>query len=376
MSLSLQHDFQNEYLQMNKITSLSHVYHNSNAEISNLENQTQQVISQSNNFNKVEDDNLKLDHCYYKIQQQYSLSPEYLELHDSTTHANDEVLEDNNYYDVLSYELVKNNKYIDRRHLKWLITGVTVCILLLFFFLSGVILTKYVFNEKSNLSLAREQEYCSEFTAKSANHLSCQRSFVRNMTISAFAAYHKHAWGAPELDALNLEPYTNSRTGNYPGLTIVDAMSTLWVMDLKEEWAAGKDWIYNNLNFANVNEVVQVREAILDYLGGLLSAYSLSGDVLFLKKAKEVYKTLVPSFNEATGMLAHKFNPKGKTSSINATSVLNTNDHHLENDNFIAWIGFQQPEFILIANLTGEKVIVKRLKKNRALMKTAKLSNG
>lgn len=380
MSSVPQHNFQDEYIHMHNLTStpLPPVIDNFNLKTNNLESQiqTEQIDYQSNDFKKIESDILKLDHRYYKIQQQYSLSHEYLQLQDSIKETNNEILEDNNYYDIVLHESSEKEKLFYRRHFKWLITGVTVCILFLIFFLSGIILTKYALIEKNINGFQAEKEFCNEFTANSANQLSCQHSFVRNMTISAFSAYKKYAWGAPELDAVNLEPYTNPKIGNYFGLTVVDAMSTLWVMELNEEWAAGKEWISANLNFANLDKVVRVREAFLDYLGGLLSAYALSGDVLFLEKAKEVYKALTPAFNEATGMLAYKFNPKQKISFGNETSVLKAHGHKLENDNFIAWVGFQQPEFIFIGNLTGDRVMEERLSKNRVLIETAKLPNG
>ncbi|XP_017489883.1 PREDICTED: mannosyl-oligosaccharide 1,2-alpha-mannosidase IA-like [Rhagoletis zephyria] len=255
------------------------------------------------------------------------------------------------------------------------------------------------------------------------------------MTLSAFSAYRNYVWGAPEFEPVNLEPFTNTNAGTYPGLTIVDAMSTLWVMDLKEEWAAGREWIATKLHFADLDQVVRVREAFMDYLGGLLSAYALSGEPVFLEKAKEVYKALGPAFYESTGMLAYKFNPKVKSSltvmgkSSEATAVkikkvklslkaavrfingshtvvlsngtsgplqriaelpvlkssfalaeLNNNttayDHERQSGNFIANIGFQQPEFIYIANLTGDRVMVGRLAKSRELMESIQRPKG
>jgi len=35
-------------------------------------------------------------------------------------------------------------------------------------------------------------------------------------------------------------------------LTIVDALDTLWIMDLKDEFRAGQEWVRNSLNFDKV----------------------------------------------------------------------------------------------------------------------------
>ena len=103
------------------------------------------------------------------------------------------------------------------------------------------------------------------------------------MTVEAFAAYQQYSWGAPELSPLTLEPY-NDRLSPYPGLTIVDAMVTLSLMNLTEQWQAGRNWIETILLFENLDYDISLREAVTDYLEGLLSTYTISGDQLFLNK--------------------------------------------------------------------------------------------
>ncbi|KAH9403840.1 hypothetical protein TYRP_015034 [Tyrophagus putrescentiae] len=357
--------------------------------------------------------------------------------------ANRGGFDDHNYYDAVLYESVggggRGSRGVTSKagRFRLLIIGVAACLLLLVIILSGVLLWKFIISPSKqpiSSSLVVEQKFCTDLDDKPAELLACRRSFVRNMTLSAFSAYRNYVWGAPEFEPVNLEPFTNTNAGTYPGLTIVDAMSTLWVMDLKEEWSAGREWIATKLHFADLDQVVRVREAFMDYLGGLLSAYALSGEQVFLEKAKEVYKALGPAFYESTGMLAFKFNPKVKSSStttgnsseaivkvkkvklslkaavrfINGshTVVVNNNgtsgplrkitelpvlksssassseqnttayDHERQSGNFIANIGFQQPEFIYIANLTGDRVMVGRLEKSRELIKSIQRPKG
>lgn len=357
--------------------------------------------------------------------------------------ANRGGFDDHNYYDAVLYESVggggRGSRGVTSKagRFRLLIIGVAACLLLLVIILSGVLLWKFIISPSKqpiSSSLVVEQKFCTDLDDKPAELLACRRSFVRNLTLSAFSAYRNYVWGAPEFEPVNLEPFTNTNAGTYPGLTIVDAMSTLWVMDLKEEWSAGREWIATKLHFADLDQVVRVREAFMDYLGGLLSAYALSGEQVFLEKAKEVYKALGPAFYESTGMLAFKFNPKVKSSStttgnsseaivkvkkvklslkaavrfINGshTVVVNNNgtsgplrkitelpvlksssassseqnttayDHERQSGNFIANIGFQQPEFIYIANLTGDRVMVGRLEKSRELIKSIQRPKG
>jgi hypothetical protein len=38
----------------------------------------------------------------------------------------------------------------------------------------------------------------------------------------------------------------------YSSLTIVDALDTLWIMDLKDEFRAGQEWVRTSLSFNKV----------------------------------------------------------------------------------------------------------------------------
>ena len=50
-------------------------------------------------------------------------------------------------------------------------------------------------------------------------------------------------------------------------------------------------------------------ETVIRYLGGLLSAYALSGRRVLLNKADELGQKLLPIFNTETGMPAFMINP-------------------------------------------------------------------
>ena len=167
--------------------------------------------------------------------------------------------------------------------------------------------------------------------------LAFRRAYVRNMTASAFAAYRRCAWGQPELEPLICKGYFADGSGPLPGQTIVYAMSTFWVMDLKEEWAAGREWIANHLRLDDVDAQLDMARLLIDYPGSLLSAYALSGDQVLLIKAIEVFNALPRTglFDRSIGVFPTRFNPKRR--------AYNTSKYYFT---------VQVPELIYLYNLT------------------------
>lgn len=67
------------------------------------------------------------------------------------------------------------------------------------------------------------------------------------------------------------------------GLTLVDTLDLLWLLGEKEEFMGAAAWVADELDVSK--EVhVNVFECTIRVLGGLLSAYHLSGDPVFLEK--------------------------------------------------------------------------------------------
>ena len=71
------------------------------------------------------------------------------------------------------------------------------------------------------------------------------------------------------------------------GLTLIDSLDTMLVMNLKEEFAEAKQWVEDELHF-NINKDVNLFETTIRVLGGLLSTFHLSGDKIFLEKARDL----------------------------------------------------------------------------------------
>ena len=66
----------------------------------------------------------------------------------------------------------------------------------------------------------------------------------------AWDSYVKYAWGSNELRPISRRGHSASIFGSLSlGATIVDAIDTLYIMGLEEEYKKARDWIATNLNF-------------------------------------------------------------------------------------------------------------------------------
>ena len=77
--------------------------------------------------------------------------------------------------------------------------------------------------------------------------------FSFQMMKHAWDNYVRYAWGKNELRPINRRGHSGSVFGGASlGATIVDGLDTLYIMGMKEEFAQGRDWIANHLDFNNV----------------------------------------------------------------------------------------------------------------------------
>uniref|UniRef100_A0AAR2JSY4 alpha-1,2-Mannosidase n=1 Tax=Pygocentrus nattereri TaxID=42514 RepID=A0AAR2JSY4_PYGNA len=115
---------------------------------------------------------------------------------------------------------------------------------------------------------------------------------VREAFRHAWKGYKAFAWGHDEL-----KPISKTHGEWFGlGLTLIDALDTMWILDLKEEFEESKRWVEKELSFTK-NVDVNLFESTIRILGGLLSTYHLTGDSLFLDKAKDIGSRLMPAFN-------------------------------------------------------------------------------
>ena len=115
-----------------------------------------------------------------------------------------------------------------------------------------------------------------------------RRQFIVNMTKDAWSAYVTHAWGQEALQPISLN---QDKMNKLPlnGETILQSITTLWLMGLDEEFGRAQKWIQN----MNMN----ITEFKLENIGALLSAYSLTGESMFKEKAQEIADFLHSRYN-------------------------------------------------------------------------------
>lgn len=122
---------------------------------------------------------------------------------------------------------------------------------------------------------------------------------VRAEFLHAWRGYERHAWGHDEL-----KPLSKSHRDWYEEsllMTPVDSLDTMILMGLDGEAAKTQKLILERLSF-DKDIYVQNFEITIRHLGGLLSAYQLTGERRFLALAEDLGTRLLPAFDSKTGI--------------------------------------------------------------------------
>src|SRR5436190_13579086 len=129
---------------------------------------------------------------------------------------------------------------------------------------------------------------------------------VRSEMRWAWRNYRERAWGKDQIKPISGGFESFPLKDHHLGLTIVEALDTLWVMGLDAEFADGVEWIKANLDF-DVDGEVSVFETAIRLVGGLLSGWHASGDPMLLAKARDLADRLMPSFAASPIGIPHRF---------------------------------------------------------------------
>lgn len=134
---------------------------------------------------------------------------------------------------------------------------------------------------------------------------------VKAEFLHAWNGYKKYAWGNDDL-----KPLSKSYHNWYAEpllMTPVDALDTMYLMGFKDEGDKTRKYITENLSF-DKDIYVQNFEITIRLLGGLLSAYQITGDKKLLAMADDLGTRLLPVFDSPTGLPYKYVNLKtGKT---------------------------------------------------------------
>ncbi len=129
---------------------------------------------------------------------------------------------------------------------------------------------------------------------------------VREAMRWAWGEYRARAWGKDQIMPISGGAESFSVKGRHVGLSLVEAIDTLWLMELDAEFRDGVDWIKAHLDF-DLDGEVSVFETIIRLVGGLLSAWLACGDPVLLAKARDLADRLMPSFEASPIGLPHRY---------------------------------------------------------------------
>lgn len=190
-----------------------------------------------------------------------------------------------------------------------------------------------------------------------------RRNKIKEMMLHAWTNYKSYAWGKNELSPLSKTSYNFGVFGSHnTGATIIDALDTLYLMNLTSEYEAGRHWIATEFNLDDVDAYISVFETNIRFVGGFLSLYALTGDSLFKDKAKYVADKLLPAFNTTTGIPYTRINfktgvPQGGSSILSDFGTLSL-------------------EFTYLSTVTGDDTYRKIVERIEAFLEEKEKPNG
>ncbi|KAH7036427.1 glycoside hydrolase [Macrophomina phaseolina] len=169
-----------------------------------------------------------------------------------------------------------------------------------------------------------------------------RRAEVKKAFERSWHSYKENAWLQDEL-----APISGGSRSTFGGwaATLVDALDTLWIMDMKKEFEEAVAAVAH-IDFSTANvEQVNVFETTIRYLGGFLGAYDLSGDKRLKKKALEVAEMLYVAFDTPNRLPITRWSP---------VRALSDTPQEADQTVLIAEIGSLTMEFTRLAQVTGD----------------------
>jgi len=168
-----------------------------------------------------------------------------------------------------------------------------------------------------------------------------KRMKIRDTFIDAYTAYDSACHGQDELVPVG------SKCHNWVGmgLTIIDALDTMYIMGLSDMLSGARQWIQESLSFDHSKQI-SFFETTIRCLGGLMSIYDLTEDTLYLDKAHDLGRRMKPAFGTGLGLPLSQINLANgvkKTSSWTGGSVL------------LAEVGTIQLEFQSLSDRLGSE---------------------
>jgi mannosyl-oligosaccharide alpha-1,2-mannosidase len=187
-----------------------------------------------------------------------------------------------------------------------------------------------------------------------------RRARVREAMKHAYSNYANLVWGRDELKPISRS--FHNWVVNGMGMTTLDSLDTLFIMGLKDEFERATRYVDKEMpNFGDLNSPVSVFETTIRVLGGLLAAYDLSQDKVFLEKARSIGDGLLPAFDSATGI---------PYAQINLRTGQKNNFHWNGGCSVLSEFGTLQLEFRRLTEVTGDPKYDRAVTKVMDVMET------
>ncbi|NXT08218.1 MA1C1 mannosidase, partial [Prunella fulvescens] len=173
----------------------------------------------------------------------------------------------------------------------------------------------------------------------------------------AWDNYKQYALGKNELRPLTKNGHIGNMFGGLRGATVIDALDTLYIMELEEEFQEAKQWVEKSFDL-NVNGEASLFEVNIRYIGGLLATYYLTGEEVFKSKALELGEKLLPAFNTPTGI------PRGGSLFSPCSGMSWSWGWASAGSSILAEFGTLHLEFLHLSQLSGNPVFAEKAKHN------------
>ncbi len=129
---------------------------------------------------------------------------------------------------------------------------------------------------------------------------------VREEFLHAWTGYKQFAWGFDEVKPVSGASSDFFIPGHSFGLSIIEALDTLYVMELDDELNACVRWLQTHLNF-DVDGNVQMFEAVIRMVAGLIAGYYATSERFMLDGARDLADRLLVCFTKSPTGAPYRF---------------------------------------------------------------------
>ncbi|MGB6984605.1 MAG: glycoside hydrolase family 47 protein [Candidatus Aquilonibacter sp.] len=129
---------------------------------------------------------------------------------------------------------------------------------------------------------------------------------VRDEFLHAWNGYKQFAWGSDEVHPVSGTASDFFVKDHSFGLSIIEALDTLYVMELDDELAMCVKWLRSHLDF-DVDGNVQMFEAVIRMVAGLIAGYYATGERFMLDGARDLADRLLVCFTTSPTGAPYRF---------------------------------------------------------------------